>query len=103
MLASRAPVVSGPFHDAVAASVPGPADTRAVRLNQFRERDTFYYGVEYAWPGMPSKTKLVDLGRPVEVGQHIKQDRLWWRVERVEPPGLHEVHLGRVTATASTL
>jgi hypothetical protein len=45
-----------------------------VPLDLFRQRENFVYEVEYAWPGMPSKTKLVDLGRPVEVGQEIKVD-----------------------------
>jgi hypothetical protein len=43
---------------------------------------------------MPSKTKLVDLGRPVEVRQQVKIDDLWWRVERVDPPGVGAGHLG---------
>ncbi len=37
---------------------------------------------------MPTQTKLVDLGREVTVGTQIKVDGLWWKVERVDPPGL---------------
>jgi hypothetical protein len=72
-------------------------------LDLFRQRDHFYYDVEYAWPGMPSKRKLVDLGGPVEVGQEIKVDGLWWKVERIDPPGPQTGHLGRVTAVAAVV
>jgi hypothetical protein len=73
-----------------------------VPVDLFRQRESFVHEMEYAWPGMPSKTKLVDLGRPVEVGYDIRVDGLWWLVERGEPPGPYAGHLGRVTATAST-
>jgi hypothetical protein len=64
-------------------------------------RASFVYRVEYGWPGMLSQTTHVDLGREVRAGMQVKVDSLWWRVERVEPPGLRERCLGRVTAAAA--
>ena len=72
-------------------------------VDLFKERERFFYSVEYGWPGIPTQTKLVDLGREVSVGMQIMVDGLWWVVERVSPPVLGVGHRGRVTATASTL
>ena len=52
----------------------------------FPERERFFYEVTYGGPGMPTQTKLVDLGREVRVGMNVKVDSSWWRVERVAHP-----------------
>jgi hypothetical protein len=70
-----------------------------VRRDLFAEREQFFSEVTFGWPGMPTQTKLVDLGREVVVGAQIKADGLWWVVERV---GLAlGGHRGRVRATAT--
>jgi hypothetical protein len=58
---------------------------RAVRPDLFAEKEQYFYEVTFGWPGMPTQTKLVDLGREVTVGSQIKVDGNWWVVERVGP------------------
>jgi hypothetical protein len=38
----------------------------------FAEKQRFFYEVEFGRPGMPTQTKLVDLGREVTVGAQIR-------------------------------
>ena len=54
------------------------------------------YEVTFGWPGMPTQTKLVDVGHEVTVGTQIKVDGFWWVVERVGPAvGGHRGGSGR--------
>jgi hypothetical protein len=55
--------------------------------------------VTFGWPGIPTQTKLVDLGRDVTVGAQIKVDGLWWVVEQLGPA--IGGHRGKVRATAT--
>jgi hypothetical protein len=54
-------------------------------VDLFAEKEQFFYEVTYGWPGMPTQTKLVDLGGVVTVGKQIKVDGFWWVVEQVGP------------------
>jgi hypothetical protein len=67
----------------------------------FAEKERFFHEVTYGWRGMPTQTKLVDLGREVTVGTQIKVDGLWWVVEQVGPAV--GGHRGRVRATTAAL
>jgi hypothetical protein len=51
----------------------------------FAEKQRFFYEVEFGRPGMPTQTKLVDLGREVTVGAQIRVEGLRWVVEQVGP------------------
>ena len=64
----------------------------------FAPREQFFYRVTYGWAGMPSRTELVDLGRPVELGMQIKIGEEWWRVDRVRRPRLGDEDRGHVEA-----
>ncbi len=74
---------------------------RAVPRDLFAEKQRFFYEVEDGWPGMPTQTKLVDLGREATVATQIRVDGLWWLVGRVGPA--IGGHRGRVRATATAL
>jgi hypothetical protein len=65
----------------------------------FPPREQHVYRVTYGWRGMPPRTELVDLGRPVEVGMQIKVAEQWWFVEHVSPPRLGDRHEGHVDAS----
>lgn len=69
---------------------------RAVRRDLFAEKEQFFYEVTFGWPGMPTQTKLVDVGQKVSVGTEIKIDGHWWVVEQVGPAV--GGHRGRVRA-----
>lgn len=64
----------------------------------FRERVPYPYAVTYGWPGLPTKTQIVDLQREVRVGTQILVDHQWWRVTGLLEPGHGVSHLGHVTA-----
>ena len=49
------------------------------------EKEQFFYEVTFGWPGMPTQTKLVEVGQAVSVGTQIKVDGNWWVVEKVGP------------------
>jgi hypothetical protein len=57
------------------------------------------YRLTYGWRGMPPRTELVDLERPVEIGMQIKVAEQWWFVERISPPRLGERHEGHIEAS----
>jgi hypothetical protein len=78
---------------------PNVAILRAVRRDLFAEKERFFYEVTFGWPGLPTQTKLVDLGREVTVGTEIRVDGSWWVVEQVGPAV--GGHRGRVRATAT--
>jgi hypothetical protein len=65
----------------------------------YQPREQFVYRVTYGWAGMPSRTELVDLRRPVELGMQIKIGEEWWRVDRARRPGLGDKHRGYVEAS----
>ena len=46
---------------------------RAVRRDLFAEKEQFFYEVTFDWPGMPTQTRLIDLGREVTVGFHLSE------------------------------
>jgi hypothetical protein len=71
---------------------------RSVPRDLFAEKERFFYEVTFGWPGMPTQTKLVDLGGVVTVGTQIKVDGLWWVVEQLGPAV--GGHRGKVRATA---
>ena len=65
----------------------------------FKPRQQHLYRVTYGWRGMPPRTELVDLARPVEIGSQIKIAEQWWFVERISPPDVGERHEGHVEAS----
>ena len=68
---------------------------RAVRRDLFAEKEQFFYEVTFGWPGMPTQTKLVDVGQKVSVGTEIKIDGHWWVVEQVAPRGRRAPRTGQ--------
>ena len=65
----------------------------------FAQQGQHVYRVTYGWRGMPPRTELVDLERPVEIGMQIKVADQWWIVERVTPPRAGDIHRGHVAAS----
>ena len=70
--------------------------------NLFPPREQHVYRVTYGWRGMPPRTELIDLERPVEMGMQIKVAGQWWRVDRVLPPRTGERHRGHVAASPAS-
>ena len=92
------------YREAPAAARNDQADERADPQSHGRRTKALghrreFHEVTLGWPGMPTQTKLVDLGREVSVGTQIQADGLWWVVEQVGPAV--GGHRGRVRATAT--